>query len=291
MPNASNTHFASEQLIQERPYTRLQLRQLFNITDATIDTGVFRPSGYNSIWLFVTAQSERGNGPENQLLDPDTLLWSGQLAGRTDQLIITHELRGIELLIFYRESPTQFPNAGFRYLGRFEYQSHTGTRPALFTLTRSGSMPSLADVQAIQDKIAPFNPASIRDGREWVLASIVRRRGQAAFRNSLLHAYASTCPVTGCRVEPLLEAAHIIPYLGPTTHHVQNGLPLRADIHTLFDLQMLAISPSSLTVELSPLLADSEYAGLAGRPIILPADSAHHPSPDALRAHRIRCQF
>ena len=291
MPSAANSYFASEQLVQEQLYTRTQLRQLFDITDATIDTGVFRPSGYNSVWLFVTAPPAGGSGPQNHLLDSDTLLWSGQLAGRTDQLIISHELRGLELLVFYRESSTQFPSAGFRYLGRFEYQRHTGSRPALFTLTRSGSMPSLADVQAAQDQEAPFNPATVRDGREWVLASIVRRRGQTAFRNSLIAAYAGTCPITGCQIEPLLEAAHIIPYLGPTTHHVQNGLPLRADIHTLFDLQLLAISPSSLVVELSPTLTSSEYAYLAGRAILLPANPAHHPSPDALRAHRIRCAF
>jgi putative restriction endonuclease len=287
----SFSHFASEQLAQEQPYTRAELRQLLGIRDTTIDTGICRPSGYSSVLLFVTAQQPGGGKPATQLLDDDTLQWVGQAAGRTDQLVITHELRGLELLVFYRENATQYPGAGFRYLGRFEYQQHSGSHPALFLLTRSGSMPSLDQIQAEQDKRAAFNPDTVRDGREWVLASIVRRRGQAAFRNSLIQAYGGTCPVTGCQVEPILEAAHIIPYLGPTTHHVQNGLLLRADIHTLFDLQLLAVDPESLAVVISPTLTASEYAPLASRSLALPTNPKHHPSRDALRAHRIRCPF
>lgn len=285
------TRFASEQLTESQVYTRADLRQIFGITDATIDNGVFRPSGYNSVWLFVTRQPTTDAQYQNLLLDDDTLAWSGQLAGRTDRLIITHELNGIELLVFYRQSPIQYPGAGFSYLGRFEYQNHTGARPTLFMLARSGSMPSIAVIQNQQDEASAFNPTTIRDGREWVLANIVRRRGQAAFRASLLAAYDSTCPISNCRVEALLEAAHIIPYLGSTTNHVQNGLPLRADIHTLFDLQLLTIDPESLTVLLAPSLAHSEYASLSGHPINLPTLLNHHPSRDAIRAHRIRCAF
>jgi len=287
---ATFSTLASEQLTREQLYTRAELREVFSLSDATIDRGVFRPSGYSSVWLFVTAHQASGKHI-TQLLDADTLLWAGQPAGRTDQLIITHEQLGLELLVFFRESAAQHPDAAFCYLGQFEYQSHSGSHPALFTLTRSGSMPSLTQIQAEQDGKAAFNPITVRDGREWVLASIVRRRGQAAFRNSLIEAYSGTCPVTGSKVEPILEAAHIIPYLGPTTHHVQNGLLLRADIHTLFDLQLLAVDPVSLAIVLSPDLASSEYAGLAGRFLTLPANPFQHPSRDALRAHRIRCAF
>ncbi|MGY3090818.1 putative restriction endonuclease [Hymenobacter sp. UYAg731] len=290
MPQAYSSRLASEQLIEGQVYTIDELQRLLHISDATAGREVFRPSGYNSVWLSITGQ-QPGQASHSHPIDRNTLVWVGQPTGRNDHLVITHELRGLELLVFYREVPGQYIGGGFCYLGRFEYQSHSVARPAIFTLARSGSIPSLAEVQAKQDKEAGFNPATIRDGREWVLASIVRRRGQAAFRNSLLTAYASTCPVTGCQVEPLLEAAHIIPYQGPSTNHVQNGMPLRADIHTLFDLQLLAIDPVTLTVELSPQLAGSEYSSLAGQQLQLPALVANHPSRDALRAHRIRCAF
>ncbi|WP_169719739.1 HNH endonuclease, partial [Novosphingobium acidiphilum] len=57
-----------------------------------------------------------------------------------------------------------------------------------------------------------------------------------------MKAYDGKCAVTSCAIEPLLEAAHIHPYLGPKTNHVTNGMLLRADIHTLFDLGLLAIA-------------------------------------------------
>lgn len=290
MPNSPSSRLASEHLAEDHPYTRAELRQLFNTADASIEADVFRPSGYDSVWLFITREAATDPQFQSRLLDKNTLFWSGQLT-RHNQLVTTHESRGLELLVFYRESQTQYPGAGFGYLGRFEYQSHIGTSPALFTLARSGYMPSIEDVQKQEDEQGSFNPTTVRDGREWVLATIVRRRGQAAFRASLLAAYASTCPVTGCKVEALLEAAHIIPYLGAGTNHIQNGLPLRADIHTLFDLQLLAIDPETLTVQLAPLLMGSEYSELAGRPIVLPEQAAHHPSREALRTHRIRCTF
>jgi putative restriction endonuclease len=291
MSDTSSARLASEALVDNLLYTRNELKKLFNITDSSISNEVFRPSGYNSLWLFITTNPTGETQHQSVPADENLLIWSGQLTGNTDKLIATHELHGLELLVFYREAPSQYPGGGFIYKGRFEYQKHTVTRPALFTLARSGSMPSLAEIQAEQDKHVAFNPDTVRDGREWVLASIVRRRGQASFRSSLLEAYAGTCPITGCQVEQLLEAAHIIPYLGPSTNHIQNGLPLRADIHTLFDLQLIAICPTSLIVELSPTLKASEYASLAGHPILLPANPTHHPSRDALRAHRIRCPF
>lgn len=290
MLHIQSPRLASEQLVEGQPYTRAELRQLFDTTDTTIETTVFRPSGYDSVWLFITREAASDPQYQSRLVDTNTLLWSSQL-GRHNQLVLTHESRGLELLLFYRESPTQYADAGFSYIGRFEYQGHTGTSPASFTLTRSGSIPSIEQVQAKQDEEGGFNPSSIRDGREWVLSAIVRRRGQAAFRASLLAAYASTCPITGCKVEPLLEAAHIIPYLGATTNHIQNGLPLRADIHTLFDLQLLAIDPNTLTVLLAPSLLSSEYGELVGRAIGLPKQVADQPSREALRAHRIRCAF
>jgi hypothetical protein len=81
-----------------------------------------------------------------------------------------------------------------------------------------------------------------------------------------------------------LEAAHIIPYRGPQTHEVSNGLLLRADIHTLFDLDLLKIHPIEMRVELSPILADSDYASHEGRRLRLPEALASQPSRDALEA-------
>src|ERR1700722_13744752 len=41
----------------------------------------------------------------------------------------------------------------------------------------------------------------------------------------------------------VLEAAHITPYMGASTNSLLNGLLLRADIHTLFNLGLISIDP------------------------------------------------
>ena len=66
----------------------------------------------------------------------------------------------------------------------------------------------------------------------------------------------------------LLEAAHIKPYRGDRDNNPQNGLLLRADNHTLFDLDLLSIEPEQLRIELNPkIAADGQYKLLAGRAI------------------------
>ena len=86
-----------------------------------------------------------------------------------------------------------------------------------------------------------FDPANTKDERDRTLREIVQRRGQPKFRYDLIAAYGGKCAVTGCDVLQALEAAHISPYLGEQSNHVSNGLLLRADIHTLFDLNLFAI--------------------------------------------------
>ncbi|MEQ6471537.1 HNH endonuclease [Comamonas sp. wu1-DMT] len=127
------------------------------------------------------------------------------------------------------------------------------------------------------------------DARRQVMALIVRREGQPAFRQKLLDAYARTCVLTGCTVEALLEAAHIVPYQGVHTNTVQNGLLLRADLHKLFDLHLLRIDPHTQKVDVHESLVESEYASYAGSRIRQPMHPSHAPSTEALTHHAQRC--
>src|SRR5262249_52153761 len=104
-------------------YSRVELADRFGITDATINTGIFRPSGHESVWLFVTEQKTPDKTPYRDHLDGDDLSWDGQTSGRKDGLIINHEVEVLELLLFYRHSKKQFNNYGFRYEGEFRYVS------------------------------------------------------------------------------------------------------------------------------------------------------------------------
>lgn len=126
-------------------------------------------------------------------------------------------------------------------------------------------------------------PKNKEDARRRQKSEIVIRQGQPQFRNQLLFAYQRRCAVTECDLVDALEAAHIFPYRGPKTNHVTNGLLLRADIHTLFDLRLMVINPKNGRLLISKTLSDSCYRTFLGKLIRRPQSETDHPSSAALK--------
>lgn len=131
-----------------------------------------------------------------------------------------------------------------------------------------------------------FDPENILDGRRRIIAQIVRRQGQPYFRQRLLEVYGHRCAISGCDAEAALEAAHITPYRGSDTNVTQNGILLRADLHTLFDQGLIAINDIQMTVLISPKLRVTTYREIEGNSLRLPRDPLAWPSLEALRHHR-----
>lgn len=144
-----------------------------------------------------------------------------------------------------------------------------------------------ARISAMTD--GEFDPTE--DARRRIMRTLVQREGQPQFRRALIDEYAGACAISGCTVEALLEAAHIIPYLGPHTNDVSNGLLLRADLHKLFDLHMFRIDPESRTVYLCDELKASEYACMEGRRLRPTKSPDKAPAPASLRHHEERCTW
>lgn len=130
-----------------------------------------------------------------------------------------------------------------------------------------------------------FDPSDLNDAREKIARQITARRGQKKFRASLLKAYDTKCAVTGSTVESVLEAAHIIPYKGDNTNHIQNGILLRSDIHLLFDLGQLTIDAETKHVKVHRKLYGTYYEQYNNRLITLPVNTQDHPHFDALKYH------
>lgn len=126
-----------------------------------------------------------------------------------------------------------------------------------------------------------FNPDNIDETKEKITKTIANRRGLSTFREILLKAYNEKCAITGTSVTSILEAAHILPYQGEKTNHISNGLLLRSDIHTLFDLGLISID-GSYNVVISQSLADTEYSSYNGKKILLPKSIFEYPSREAL---------
>jgi hypothetical protein len=94
---------------------------------------------------------------------------------------------------------------------------------------------------------------------EQTYSSIKSRRGQAKFRQMLLSAFNDACCISKSEVTAVLEAAHIIPHTEETNYAITNGLLLRADIHTLYDLNLIGIDENGL-VHISSSLKNTEYS-------------------------------
>lgn len=138
--------------------------------------------------------------------------------------------------------------------------------------------------QESKETSGSFDPTSQADARDKVLREIVLRRGQRAFRTKLLRIYGGRCAITACAIEAILEAAHVTPYLGPDTDKAGNGMLLRADIHTLWDLGLIAINPESMKIWVSSNLVGSEYEKFNNTTPLIPKNPEIRPSIEALRA-------
>jgi hypothetical protein len=136
-----------------------------------------------------------------------------------------------------------------------------------------------------------FDPKKTGEERRKIFAAINQRRGQPEFRKKLLNFYGGKCIFTGCDAKEALEAAHIQPYRGKYTNHPQNGLLLRADVHTLFDLGLITVDTSNMSLILEPSLKTTKYRKLHGKHLNIPKDCPDSPSKEALAEHRKRSEL
>lgn len=119
------------------------------------------------------------------------------------------------------------------------------------------------------------------------------RVGQRAFKLLLLDAYQRRCGITGARITPTLDAAHIRPVGGSEggQNTLSNGLLLRSDVHRMFDRGYLGLDPARRTIHVSPRLrADygngEEFYKRVGEPLMtMPDRRADRPDRDALEWH------
>ena len=78
----------------------------------------------------------------------------------------------------------------------------------------------------------------------------------------------------------------MIPYNGKYTNHPTNGLLLRADIHTLFDLGLIAVDTATMQIIIAPALSQTSVRDLAGAEDRGAKAKALRPNPEALDEHR-----
>ena len=120
------------------------------------------------------------------------------------------------------------------------------------------------------------------DPKTRYLRPLRQRKGAPRFRRALLRLYESRCAITGDGPVEVLEAAHIEPHSEQGLNTLENGLLLRADIHTLFDLDLLWIDPENMSVRTASGLQSTTYASLDGKPL-RKRKNGTHPSAKLLQ--------
>jgi putative restriction endonuclease len=125
----------------------------------------------------------------------------------------------------------------------------------------------------------------IAGSAEPVMSQRKKRDGQAQFRRIVLDAYGNQCCISGTNVDAVIQAAHIQPYISKQSNHAQNGLPLRSDLHTLFDCGLISVGSGNVIL-ISSRLDGTVYEGFRGKLLGLPKNGRVSPSVKALELHR-----
>ncbi len=123
--------------------------------------------------------------------------------------------------------------------------------------------------------------------------TVIPRLGQGAFRVAITELYGRKCALTGGKVLPALDAAHIRPYRSGGTHTKSNGILLRKDIHSVFDAGYATIDEDYRFVVSEKVREifnnGHEYRRFHGSPMNLPQSRSDHPDRAALRWHNENC--
>lgn len=82
------------------------------------------------------------------------------------------------------------------------------------------------------------------------------RPGQAKFRREVFDLYDASCILSGCKIRSALDAAHVVSHNGDAFwDQAENGIPLRRDLHGMFDAFLWSIDPATNLVSFAQSLS------------------------------------
>lgn len=115
------------------------------------------------------------------------------------------------------------------------------------------------------------------------------RLGQGSFHVLVTETYERRCAITGEKILPVLQAAHIKSVSQGGIHRIDNGMLLRSDVHTLFDRGYVTVTPHH-RFRVSRQLRDkfhngAYYYSFDGNEVWLPERRQDRPDPEALEWH------
>lgn len=135
------------------------------------------------------------------------------------------------------------------------------------------------------DWTPPNDWVDLKANLETEEVQVITRPGSSAFRTEVLSEYENACAITGNSSLDVIEVAHIVPYFGDASDVTQNAIPLRIDLHRLFDQGMLqieyVISHKAYVVKIHDFVMH-DYKDIHNSTLRTPPDPLSSPSKKAL---------
>jgi hypothetical protein len=208
-----------------------------------------------------------------------------QLAQRLEYSLksgtITRALHGI-----HPNSPSGSPHQGLLQLGLVEEVELDGIKKA-YQITRNGckTIENLGELPKLKDKASCTNYRYLFgetlgedldeiDQQQNVdlttkMALRNARLGQGTFRTRVLRFWGNCCSVTGSKIAEAIQASHIKPWRESSNSErldPNNGLPLIASLHSLFDAGLISFDSSGMLLASANLTkAEQEIFGTIER--------------------------
>ena len=146
----------------------------------------------------------------------------------------------------------------------------------------------LPGISSLEDWEPEYSWQEIRRSLPREVQEVIARPGAAEFRKLVLTEYDNQCCISGYSTTTAIEVAHIIPYYGIESDVIYNAVPLRVDLHRLFDQGLIRIEYSipakAFKVHIHHNVFE-DYGIFDGQILIKPTNPLSVPSKIAIDEH------
>ena len=109
------------------------------------------------------------------------------------------------------------------------------------------------------------------------------RLGQGVLRLQTLENFNNRCCISGETLTEVLECAHLKALSQNGSHDIDNTVPLRSDLHQLYDLGLISFDDTHNVILSDLIPMDSVYRAFEGKSM---ANSKNPIDPESIRWHR-----
>lgn len=226
------------------------------------NTGYAKYEGNYYIFANIGIAGRTGHDYDNHWEGDDVLAWYGKNESHLGQKSIQELLSKKVLVHIFTRNQDRGP---FLYHGLAIPKRHESVenKPIMIVWDIIRTVGERETDEEIEEII--LHTEAPNDVVKEIVTTLKRLRdGQKKMKEGLIKLYDGCCCITGSGVEEVLIACHIEPHKVKGNNQSTNGLLMKAELHILFDGNLIGIEPDTLKVRVGRKLKGSEYEYLDG---------------------------